>query len=260
MISLSRGLGTFRLRTFQTPSTSMRLQGAPRMSMFNCPPSFRRFSTEPNTTNVNNTTENEAVKEEEDLRKDLSHRIKALEKHIEDSAKHLEETKKELLITLADAETTRRIAKKDVDLAKAFGIQSFATSLLDISDNLRLALESVSKETLANNPQAKALYDGVEMTEKLMLKTFSKFEIQKLHPLGEKFDPKHHQGLVEIQDPTKEPGTIAYVMKSGYKLKDRVLRPAAVGVVKAPAKPETKEEEKKEDSEADKKIKIVDVE
>lgn len=158
----------------------------------------------------------------------------------------MEESKHELLLCIADRENTRRIAKKDVDNAKAFGIQGFATSLLDVADNLSRALDSVAKGALENNVPLKSLYEGVELTNKELHSILGKNEIVKSHPLGEKFNPLIHQALVEVNDPSKEAGTIAFVMKSGYSLKGRVIRPASVGVVKAAAKPETTTEENKQ--------------
>eukprot|EP01112_Ceratiomyxa_fruticulosa_P002959 TRINITY_DN1336_c0_g1_i1.p1 TRINITY_DN1336_c0_g1~~TRINITY_DN1336_c0_g1_i1.p1 ORF type:complete len:269 (+),score=71.09 TRINITY_DN1336_c0_g1_i1:152-958(+) len=133
---------------------------------------------------------------------------------------------------LAEMENTRRIAKKDVADAKVFGIQSFAKSLFEIGDNLSLALDAVPKDQLESNVALKLLYEGVQMTEKGYLKALSEHGVTRYSPLGEKFNPYHHQALYEIVDSTKETGTVANVMKDGYLLKDRVLRPASVGVYK----------------------------
>jgi len=132
----------------------------------------------------------------------------------------------------SEIENTRRIAKRDVTDAKVYGIQSFAKSMFEVGDNLSLALEAVPKDQIESNPALKSLFEGVEMTEKGFLKVLGEHGITRYSPLGEKFNPYHHQALFEVVDSTKETGTIANVLKDGYLLKDRVLRPASVGVYK----------------------------
>eukprot|EP00026_Physarum_polycephalum_P013094 Phypoly_transcript_13464.p1 GENE.Phypoly_transcript_13464~~Phypoly_transcript_13464.p1 ORF type:complete len:253 (+),score=55.72 Phypoly_transcript_13464:64-822(+) len=157
----------------------------------------------------------------------------AEQKQIAKLKEELEEAKKETLIALADRQTSQRIARDDVRKAKEYGIQKFATNLFDVNDILERALESVKPETLENNPDLKNFYEGVQMTEKLLLKAYEQNDIKRFHPLGQKFDPNLHQALQEVPDPSKEPGTVCYVMKAGYQLKDRLLRAASVAVVKA---------------------------
>lgn len=162
--------------------------------------------------------------------------VEKLTKELEEVKKKLEETKHELLISFADRETTRRIAKRDVESAKTRGIENFVVSLLDVPDNLYRALEHVSQAKLENNPDLKSFYEGVEMTNAQLTRIFEKFEVKRETPLGEKFDPNRHQAVAEVPDPSKEAGTISYVMKSGYSLKDRVIRAANVAVVASPPK------------------------
>ena len=83
-------------------------------------------------------------------------------------------------------------------------------------------------------PQLKSLYEGVTMTEKMLVKTFEEHGLKRIWPMDEKFDPNVHNALFEIPDPNKEPGTVAHVASAGYVLHDRVIRAAGVGVVKAP--------------------------
>jgi len=168
-------------------------------------------------------------------------RIKALEEDLA-NAKH------ELLLSIADQENTRRIAKRDVDNAKAFGIQNFATSLLDAADNLSRALDAVPKDVVSSNQHLKSLHEGVDMTNKEMKKIFAKYGLVEFNPVGQKFNPNIHQALVEVPDPTKENGIVSFVMKTGYMLKDRLIRPASVGVIKnqasAPPPPQDAENPK----------------
>ena len=140
----------------------------------------------------------------------------------------------QLLRSLAEQDNTRRIAQRDIESARNFAVQSFAKSLLEVSDNLTLALQSVPEEerTSGDNPTLKTLFEGIEMTEKGLMKAFEKNGLVKYGEPGETFDPNKHEALYEYPDPEKEAGSIGQVMKAGFMLRDRVLRPAEVGVIK----------------------------
>lgn len=134
---------------------------------------------------------------------------------------------------LADTENLRLRSQKLVEDAKLYGIQGFCKDLLEVADILEKATESVPKEELKDdNPHLKNLYEGLVMTEVQMQKVFKKHGVQKLNPLGAKFDPYQHEALFHTPMEGKEPGTVALVTKVGYKLHERTLRPALVGVVK----------------------------
>lgn len=136
---------------------------------------------------------------------------------------------------LADTENLRQRSQKMIDDAKLYGIQGFCKDLLEVADILEKATESVPKtEISAANPHLKNLYDGLVMTEVQIQKVFQKHGLVKLSPDGQKFDPYEHEAVFHAPVEGKEPGTIALVTKVGYKLHGRTLRPALVGVVKAP--------------------------
>ena len=124
--------------------------------------------------------------------------------------------------------------KKQIDDAKLFGIQGFCKDLLEVADILKKATELVPKEDLQNIPQLKNLFDGLTMTESQLVKVFSKNGLVKIDPpTGEKFNPNIHEAL--FQQPKTEESlseTIAAVTTVGYKLHNRTLRPAVVGVFK----------------------------
>lgn len=102
-----------------------------------------------------------------------------------------------------------------------------------MADILEKATQSVPKEEIkADNPHLKNLYEGLVMTEGQMQKVFKKHGVKKLNPLGAKFDPYEHEALFHTPMEGKEPDTVALVTKVGYKLHERTLRPALVGVVK----------------------------
>ncbi|HAY50122.1 MULTISPECIES: nucleotide exchange factor GrpE [Thalassospira] len=157
---------------------------------------------------------------------------------IEDPVAALEaevaELKDRLLRQAAEVENTRRRAKKDVEDAGNYAITKFARDLLDVGDNLRRALEAAG-DTSDADPAMKTLVDGVEMTEKALLKAMEQNGIEKLEPLGEKLDPNKHQAVFEMPNPEYPDGHVAQVMQAGYVLKGRLLRPAMVGVTKNPA-------------------------
>jgi molecular chaperone GrpE len=145
--------------------------------------------------------------------------------------------KDQLLRSLAEQENTRQIARKDVAAAKNYAIKSFAKSLLEVSDNLQRALDSVPQDELnaKNNEQLISLYQGIEMTNRGLIKAFDANGVQKFcEEPGDVFNPEKHEALMEYPDPTKEPGTVGQVIKKGYTLNNRVLRHAEVGVVKKP--------------------------
>lgn len=156
---------------------------------------------------------------------------------IEKLEAEIKATKDQLLRSYAEQENIRRIAKTDVENARAFAITSFAKSLLDTSDNLTRALDAVPeeyREDKENNPVLATLFEGIKMTDDGLAKAFAKNGLTKFGAPGDKFDPNMHEALYEYPDESKEAGTIGQVMKVGFSLKSRVIRPAEVGVIKRP--------------------------
>ncbi|CAB3992318.1 grpE homolog 1, mitochondrial [Paramuricea clavata] len=133
---------------------------------------------------------------------------------------------------LAESENVKNRMKKQVEDTRLFGIQGFAKDLLEVADVLGKATESVPDEEIENNTHLKSLYEGLRLTDQQLHKVFSKNGLEKLSPVGEKFDPNFHEALFEQDIPGKE-GTVILVNQVGYTLNARVLRPAKVGVAKA---------------------------
>ena len=146
--------------------------------------------------------------------------------------------KEKLLRAMAETENMRRRSQKDKEDALNYGVTKFARDMLNISDNLRRAIDAVAEED-RENETVKTLLAGVELTENELLSTFSKHKIQVVEAEGKKFDPNMHQAMFEIENPDVEPGTILQVMQPGYIISDRLLRPALVGVSKGGQKKET---------------------
>lgn len=152
-------------------------------------------------------------------------RISALESE-------LERTKDQMIRALAEAENTRRRAVKDKEDASKFAVTSFSRDLLSVADNLRRALDAIPAELVAENPQVKSFTDGIEATERELLRSFEKNGITKIEPLDQPFDPNFHEVMFEAPMPDKANGTIIQVLEPGYTINGRILRPARVGISK----------------------------
>ena len=140
--------------------------------------------------------------------------------------------KDKLLRTLAEMENLRRRTEREVADARTYGIAAFARDVLVVADNMQRALAAVPGEAVAGDAALKALVDGVELTERELLKALEKQGVSRFDPAGEKFDPNRHQAMFEIADSAVANGTIVQVMQVGYVLGGRVLRPALVAVAK----------------------------
>ena len=142
-----------------------------------------------------------------------------------------DDLKDKLLRTLAEMENLRRRTEREIADAKAYAVTSFARDMLGSSDNLRRALESLPADAMkAADAAAKALHEGVELTERELLKTLERHGVRQIDPQGEKFDPNLHQAMFEAPDATIAKGLVSKVVQIGYKIGERVLRPALVGV------------------------------
>ncbi len=156
---------------------------------------------------------------------------------VEALAKEIAEAKDRMLRTLAEMENLRKRTQREVSDARTYGIASFARDVLDIADNLQRALDAVPVEAReAADPGLKALIEGVELTERSLHKTLEKNGVQKVEPLGEKFDPNFHQAMYEVPDSSVPSGTVVQVVQAGYTIGERILRPALVAVTKGGAK------------------------
>jgi molecular chaperone GrpE len=157
-------------------------------------------------------------------------RIAAL---VETLSKENADYKDRLLRTLAEMENLRRRTEREIADSRAYGISAFARDILAVADNMDRALGALDKELREKaDAGTKALLDGVELTERELLKVLEKHGVKKFEPLGEKFDPNLHQAMYEVPDPSRPAGTIAQVVQPGYMIGERMLRPALVGIAK----------------------------
>jgi molecular chaperone GrpE len=147
------------------------------------------------------------------------------------------EFKDKLLRTLAEMENLRKRTEREVADVRQYAIANFARDVLAVADNMHRALEAIDSELRDSaDTKMKSLVEGVELTERELMKVLERNGVKMFSPAGEKFDPNLHQAMYEVPDGTAAPGTVAQVIQAGYMLGERVLRPALVAVAKASAK------------------------
>lgn len=143
----------------------------------------------------------------------------------------LAEAKQATLYARAEAENIRRRAEKEAADARAYAVTSFARDVLSVADNLQRGLAAIPADA-REEPRFKGLLTGLEATGRELDAVFARYGITKIAAMGEALDPNRHQAMLEV--PSDAPaGTIVQEMQAGYMIKDRLLRPALVGVAKA---------------------------
>jgi molecular chaperone GrpE len=141
--------------------------------------------------------------------------------------------REKLLRTLADMENLRRRTEREIADARAYAVTNFARDMLTVADNFQRAIDSVPAEARSgDDPALKGLIEGVELTEREMLRILGRHGVKRLEPEGQRFDPNLHQAMFEVPNPDVPNGTVLQVVQPGYVIGDRVLRPALVGVAK----------------------------
>jgi molecular chaperone GrpE len=142
---------------------------------------------------------------------------------------------KERYIRLAaDMENLRRRTEREVKDARIFAISNFARDVLSVSDDLSRAMQVVRDSQNTEDPLASVagLVEGIAATERAMITTMERHGVTRVDPMGEKFDPNYHQAMFEVPDATKPNNTVMNVVQAGFKIGERMLRPALVGVSK----------------------------
>ena len=131
---------------------------------------------------------------------------------------------------MAETENVRHRMEKQLEDVRMYGIQGFAKDLLEIADVLEKAIESVDTENVkkSDNKQFKSLHEGLVMTQAQLQKIFTKNGLEKINPMGQKFDPKFHEALYQVKG--DKPGFVIDVTQIGYMLHGRTIRAAKVGV------------------------------
>ena len=177
----------------------------------------------------------------------------AKEETAEDKLKAVEE---KLLRAIAETENQRRRFERERQEAFDFGGFNFARESLSLLDNIDRAINSFKNDdALKNNKDLGKIIEGIEIVKKDLVSIFKKNSIEAIECLNKKFDPNFHQAMLEIEDNTKEAGTVIQEIQKGYMMKDRLLRPSLVGVTKKREQKdkETKANETKSEKNGEKK-------
>lgn len=138
--------------------------------------------------------------------------------------------KDQLLRALAETENLRQRTRREREDTIKYAAMGLVKDLVEVTDNLTRAIDSVPAEAIEDDSQLKNLLTGVQMTDKEILTVFERHNIKQVAALGEKLDPHSHEALFEVPDPNSPAGTVVQVMQPGYRLHDRLVRPARVGV------------------------------
>lgn len=168
----------------------------------------------------------------EHLKDDAPQTGNAAEAKIAELEEALTTAKQEVLYAQAETQNVRRRMEKEAQDARAYAATGFARDVLSVSDNLTRALEAIPAE-MRESEAMKGLVVGLEATGRELESVFAKNGITRIAAMGLPLDPNQHQAMVEIPSADAEPGTIVAEMQAGYMIKDRLLRPALVGVAKA---------------------------
>jgi molecular chaperone GrpE len=183
----------------------------------------------------------EATKDEEQLHEQAEEIRKETAKGAPEVAEHdrvaelekqLEEAKSKALYAAAETQNVRRRLEAEKDQASSYAAAGFARDMLAIKDHLDRALAAVGEELRADKTAAQFLA-GIEATSRELEAVFQRNGVTRIKSVGEPLDPHRHQAMIEMPS-DEEPGTIVEEMQAGYIMKDRLLRPALVGVAKKP--------------------------
>ena len=150
----------------------------------------------------------------------------------EPAPERAEDLKDQLLRALAEIENVRKRAGREREDAVRYGISGFARDIVGIVDNLRRAMDSVEDPPQEGGEVVKSLQAGIAIIQQEFDTVLSRHGIEAINPLGEAFDHNLHQAMYEVEEGECPPGTVVQVLQEGYKIHDRLLRPAMVGVQK----------------------------
>jgi len=196
-------------------------------------------------TKKNNVDENEKNNTASDESKVVNENIETLvEKNPEEKILELED---KLTRTFAEMENQRRRFEKEKDEAFEYGGFAFAKEALNLIDNLERSKQILlNDESLKDSEALKKTLEHFDIINKDLMSVFSKNNIKPIESINKKLDPNFHQAMMEIEDGTKEPGTIIQEIQKGFTIKERLLRPSLVGVSKKPEKDNEKIKENDE--------------
>ena len=180
----------------------------------------------------------------EDLNKDKSEDKKIEDKKEISPEEKIIKLEDKLTRSFAELENQRRRFEKEKDEAFDYGGMVFARDALNLLDNLERSKQTINNDQNLDEKSKKKIMDHIEIILNDTLTIFKKNNIVPVVSINEKLDPNKHQAMMEIEDESKDPGTIVQEIQKGFMLKDRLLRPSLVGVSKKPEKTEEKEPKK----------------
>ena len=195
-------------------------------------------------------------KKETETEQEIQNNNKVEEKKEETAEDKLAIVQDKLLRTMAEMENQRRRFEKEKQEAFEFGGFNFAGESLSVLDNIDRAIMSFrNDENLKNNKDLNKIIDGIEVVKKDLVSIFKKNGIESIECINKKFDPNFQQAMLEVEDNTKEPGTVVQEIQKGYMMKDRLLRPSLVSVTKKREEKleKTTNDDKKTDKKSEKK-------
>lgn len=188
-------------------------------------PSEHDSTTEmPQDEVVNETSQVDVAQESEELSSDEPN----LAEQLEAALKKADENWDIALRTKAEMENIKRRSEQEVDKARKFALEKFANELLTVRDSMELGLEA----SKADGADIAKIIEGTELTSKMLADVMAKFGVVQLNPVGEPFNPDHHQAISMQPSPEHDNNMVTAVMQKGYLLNDRLLRPAMVVVAK----------------------------
>ena len=179
--------------------------------------------------------EDKLHEEAEEIRRETADGAPELAEHdrVAELEKQLEELRSKALYAAAETENVRRRLEADKKQASDYAAANFARDMLAIKDHLERALVAVTDE-LRGDKVASNFLAGIEATARELEAVFARNGVTRIKSVCEKLDPHRHQAMMEIPTDQAEAGSIVEEMQAGYMLKDRLLRPALVGVAKKP--------------------------
>ena len=192
-----------------------------------------KVMTDKNTVSADAAAEKELEGVPEHMKDDGSEATDSVDAKIAALEDALATAQQEVLYAQAETQNVRRRMEKEAQDARAYAATGFARDVLSVSDNLARALEAIPAE-MRESESMKPLVIGLEATGRELDSVFAKNGITRIAAMGMPLDPNQHQAMVEIPSADAAPGTIVAEMQAGYMIKDRLLRPALVGVAKAP--------------------------
>lgn len=174
---------------------------------------------------IENQTAEEAVKEADDALEDAQEAVQDdIAALLEEARAEAEKHKDMALRVQADMENLRRRTRIDVESAHKYALEKFVNELIPVLDSMEMGIEAAGKDETS----AESIKEGLDMTFKQFLDVLQKFEVERVNPMGEKFDPQLHEAMTMVPSPDHESNTVMDVFQKGYTLNERLVRAARV--------------------------------